>query len=117
MSWLIQLLCCFKCRIRWSNVAEKAAAVFGCVFLLTVTSEEFIIPVVCGNLSLFRFPHIHKDLKLKYHEQMKDASVALENASTISESALILLESISLLPFPFMVTFLLGLLPLISIIL
>lgn len=34
------------CRIRWGKVAEKAAAVFGCVFVLTVTSEEFILPVV-----------------------------------------------------------------------
>lgn len=33
-------------RVRWAKVAEKAAAVFGCVFLLTVTSEEFILPVV-----------------------------------------------------------------------
>ena len=33
-------------KVRWSKVAEKAAAVFGCVFLLTVTSEEFIAPVV-----------------------------------------------------------------------
>ncbi|KAK6534221.1 hypothetical protein TWF281_005553 [Arthrobotrys megalospora] len=32
--------------VRWSIVAEKAAAVFGCVFLLTLTSEEFIAPVV-----------------------------------------------------------------------
>lgn len=33
-------------RVRWGKVTEKAAAVFGCVFLLTVTSEEFILPVV-----------------------------------------------------------------------
>ena len=33
-------------KVRWAKVAEKAAAVFGCVFLLTVTSEEFIAPVV-----------------------------------------------------------------------
>lgn len=33
-------------KIRWGKLAEKAAAVFGCVFLLTVISEEFILPVV-----------------------------------------------------------------------
>lgn len=36
--------------IRWGKLAEKAAAVFGCVFLLTMISEEFILPVVCGKL-------------------------------------------------------------------
>jgi len=32
--------------IHWGKLAEKAAAVFGCIFLLTVTSEEFILPIV-----------------------------------------------------------------------
>ncbi|KAI5804344.1 MBOAT, membrane-bound O-acyltransferase family-domain-containing protein [Geopyxis carbonaria] len=70
-------------KIRWGKVAEKAAAVFGCVFLLTVTSEEFILPV------------------------MKDAAFQLESAHTPFEISLILMENISLLLFPFMVTFLL----------
>jgi hypothetical protein len=71
-------------RIRWGKVAEKAAAVFGCIFLLTVVSEEFILPV------------------------MTEASKSIEAAQQSSEVALILLESISMLLFPFMVTFLLG---------
>ncbi|KAA8912710.1 MBOAT, membrane-bound O-acyltransferase family-domain-containing protein [Sphaerosporella brunnea] len=70
-------------RVRWNKVAEKAAAVFGCIFLLTVVSEEFILPV------------------------MNEAAISLDNAKQFSEVALILLESISLLLFPFMVTFLL----------
>ncbi|KAL7269781.1 Sterol O-acyltransferase 2 (Sterol-ester synthase 2) [Rhizina undulata] len=70
-------------KVRWGKVAEKAAAVFGCVFLLTVVSEEFILPV------------------------MQEAALRLEDVVTFSEVGLILLESISLLLFPFMVTFLL----------
>lgn len=62
---------------------EKAAAIFGCVFLLTVISEEYIYPV------------------------MQDAAAKLQAVETLSESGLILLESISLLLFPFMITFLL----------
>ena len=54
-NYLDYLLCPTLCyeieyprtpRVRWNIVAEKAAAVFGCVFLLTLTSEEFIAPVV-----------------------------------------------------------------------
>ncbi|KAG0123942.1 MBOAT, membrane-bound O-acyltransferase family-domain-containing protein [Tuber indicum] len=70
-------------RIRWGKVAEKAAAVFGCIFLLTVTSEEFILPILA------------------------EAATRLESVNAYSDIALILLESISLLLFPFMVTFLL----------
>ncbi|KAF8470577.1 MBOAT, membrane-bound O-acyltransferase family-domain-containing protein [Kalaharituber pfeilii] len=70
-------------KIRWGKVAEKTAAVFGCLFLLTVTSEEFIYPV------------------------MVEAAARLEHAVTFTEAGLIVLESISLLLFPFMVTFLL----------
>jgi sterol O-acyltransferase len=71
-------------RVRWGKVAEKVAAVFGCIFLLTVISEEFILPV------------------------MNEASKGIEAAQQPLEVALILLESISMLLFPFMVTFLLG---------
>ncbi|KAL8948228.1 MAG: hypothetical protein Q9222_005564 [Ikaeria aurantiellina] len=63
----------------------KTLAVFGCIFLLTITSEEFIVPV------------------------LHDASLRLNSDSplTTSETLLILSETISLLLFPFMVTFLL----------
>ncbi|TGZ79106.1 MBOAT-domain-containing protein [Ascodesmis nigricans] len=70
-------------KIRWDKLAEKAAAVFGCIFLLTVISEEFILPV------------------------MTEAALRLEISLTLFEGVLIMLESISLLLFPFMVTFLL----------
>ncbi|PUU80478.1 MBOAT, membrane-bound O-acyltransferase family-domain-containing protein [Tuber borchii] len=70
-------------RVHWGKVAEKAAAVFGCIFLLTVTSEEFILPI------------------------MTEAAIRLESVDAYPDIALILLESISLLLFPFMVTFLL----------
>jgi len=33
-------------KVRWAKLAEKVAAVFGCIFLLTITSEEFILPTV-----------------------------------------------------------------------
>jgi sterol O-acyltransferase len=61
----------------------KALATFGCVFLLTVTSEEFIIPVL-------------------------DASAArLQHTSNFIDAALIFAETVSSLLFPFMITFLL----------
>ncbi|EWC44048.1 hypothetical protein DRE_01400 [Drechslerella stenobrocha 248] len=69
--------------VRWNIVAEKAAAVFGCVFLLTLTSEEFIAPV------------------------MRDASAHLQQQHTVSDALLVLGESINLLLFPFLVSFLL----------
>ncbi|RPA76371.1 MBOAT-domain-containing protein, partial [Ascobolus immersus RN42] len=70
-------------KIRWAKVVEKGAAIFGCVFLLTLISEEFIYPV------------------------MLDAAHRLESITTVSEILLILLESISHLLFPFILTFLL----------
>ncbi|EFX01552.1 sterol O-acyltransferase [Grosmannia clavigera kw1407] len=70
-------------KIRWSVLASKIVAVFGCIFLLTVTSEEFILPVLV------------------------EASARLEPGPPLSESVLILAESISWLLFPFMMTFLL----------
>lgn len=69
--------------IRWTEVGFKTAAVFGCIFLLTLTSEEFIVPV------------------------LSDASAELQVVDSISEKALIFAEAISMLLFPFMVTILL----------
>jgi sterol O-acyltransferase len=68
---------------QWTELAAKAAAVFGCIFLLTVTSEEFIVPV------------------------LSEASAQLHLVSGASEKALVLAETISMLLFPFMITFLL----------
>lgn len=70
-------------RTQYLELFWKTLAVFGCIFLLTITSEEFIVPV------------------------LHDASLRLNTIHSTSETLLILLESISLLLFPFMVTFLL----------
>ncbi|KAI9742839.1 MAG: hypothetical protein M1818_003568 [Claussenomyces sp. TS43310] len=69
--------------ISWSQLGYKVLAVFGVIFLLTVTSEEFILPVLVESAS------------------------RLEDIESFSEIMLILAESISWLLFPFMITFLL----------
>ncbi|RDL41116.1 O-acyltransferase [Venustampulla echinocandica] len=69
--------------IVWSQLGYKILAVFGVIFLLTITSEEFIVPVLA------------------------EAATRLEMVDSFSETALILAESISMLLFPFMVIFLL----------
>jgi sterol O-acyltransferase len=69
--------------IVWSELGYKVLAVFGVIFLLTITSEEFILPV------------------------LNESAIQLEGVTSFSETALVLSESISLLLFPFMVTFLL----------
>ncbi|MCJ1342982.1 hypothetical protein MMC31_001171, partial [Peltigera leucophlebia] len=70
-------------KIQWVELSWKTLAVFGCIFLLTITSEEFIVPV------------------------LHDSALRLDGVDSLSEMGLILAESISLLLFPFMVTFLL----------
>jgi sterol O-acyltransferase len=69
--------------IVWPELGYKILAVFGVIFLLTITSEEFILPV------------------------LNESAIQLEGVTSFSETALILSESISMLLFPFMVTFLL----------
>ncbi|EHK97004.1 putative sterol O-acyltransferase 2 [Glarea lozoyensis 74030] len=69
--------------IVWSELGYKILAVFGVIFLLTITSEEFILPV------------------------MSESALRLETVESASETALILAESISMLLWPFMITFLL----------
>ena len=69
--------------IRWMEVFLKTLAIFGCIFLLTLTSEEFIVPV------------------------LNESAGRLQTVDSVSEKALILSETISMLLFPFMVTFLL----------
>ncbi|WEW55264.1 Sterol O-acyltransferase 2 (Sterol-ester synthase 2) [Emydomyces testavorans] len=68
---------------KWTRVLVKGLAVFGCIFLLTLTSEEFIVPV------------------------LNDSAFRLHQVDSQSEKGLILAETISMLLFPFMVTFLL----------
>lgn len=70
-------------RTSYSELFYKTLAVFGCVFLLTITSESFIIPVL-DESALLLHPH-----------------------NRLSDNALILAETISRLLFPFTVTFLL----------
>ncbi|KAK4181495.1 MBOAT, membrane-bound O-acyltransferase family-domain-containing protein [Triangularia setosa] len=73
-------------KIDWQNLLSKIAATFGCIFLLTIISEEFILPA------------------------LTDASLRLNNTispPSPSEVLLILAETISWLLFPFMLTFLL----------
>ena len=70
-------------RFRWTEVFLKALAVFGCIFLLTIISEEYILPVLL------------------------ESATRLEMAGATSEAVLILAESISMLLFPFTIIFLL----------
>lgn len=70
-------------KMQWLELFYKTLAVFGCIFLLAVTSDEFIIPV------------------------LEESAARLQSVNNLSEGALILAETISRLLFPFMVTFLL----------
>jgi sterol O-acyltransferase len=69
--------------IDYMELFYKTLAVFGCIFLMTVTSEEFILPV------------------------LDESALRLQECTSMSDGALILLETISRLLFPFMVDFLL----------
>ncbi|OAT11994.1 sterol O-acyltransferase [Blastomyces gilchristii SLH14081] len=69
--------------IRWMEVFFKTLAVFGCIFLLTHVSEEFIVPV------------------------LDESAERMQVLSSKSEKALVLAEAISFLLLPFMITFLL----------
>ncbi|CAG8038179.1 unnamed protein product [Penicillium salamii] len=68
---------------RWSEIGWKTMAVFGCIFLLTLVSEEYILPVLV------------------------EASAQLHHFTSVTDKALVLAETISMLLFPFMITFLL----------
>lgn len=70
-------------KMQWMELFWKTLAVFGCIFLLTLTSEEFITPVLAE--SAIRLQHVHG----------------------LADKGLILAETISMLLFPFMITFLL----------
>lgn len=70
--------------INYLELFYKTLATFGCIFLLTVTSEQFIIPVLHDSNTRFR----------------------ASSASTLGR-ALVLAETISALLFPFMICFLL----------
>lgn len=69
--------------IVWTELGYKVLAVFGVIFLLTIVSEEFILPVLL------------------------ESAQRLESAVSWLDIFLVIAESISQLLFPFMVTFLL----------
>jgi len=70
-------------KIRPTELMWKGLAVFGCIFLMTLTTEEFVLPV------------------------LDEARVLLLSANSFTDAALIFAETISRLLFPFMVIFLL----------
>ncbi|KAI5865260.1 MBOAT-domain-containing protein [Durotheca rogersii] len=69
--------------INWTSLTAKIVATFGCIFLLTVISEEFILPV------------------------LQESTVRLDVTTSVLERMLILAETVSWMLFPFMLTFLL----------
>ncbi|KAI1841499.1 hypothetical protein JX266_012339 [Neoarthrinium moseri] len=69
--------------VNWTSLVAKIVATFGCIFLLTIISEEYILPV------------------------LQESHVRIESASSVGDTLLILAETISWLLFPFMLTFLL----------
>ncbi|KAK7993375.1 MBOAT- membrane-bound O-acyltransferase family-domain-containing protein [Apiospora arundinis] len=73
-------------RINWTPLIAKIVATFGCIFLLTIISEEFILPVLQES-----------------HRGLIDTA----NNKSMLDTLLILAETISWLLFPFMLTFLL----------
>jgi len=68
---------------QWLELFYKTLAVFGCIFLMTVASEEFVIPV------------------------LDESAIRLQSSRSMSDFALIMAETVSTLLFPFMVIFLL----------
>ncbi|KAK3903418.1 hypothetical protein C8A05DRAFT_32857 [Staphylotrichum tortipilum] len=77
-------------KINWQNLFSKIAAIFGCIFLLTIISEEFILPAL-------------RDASQRLDPSLRTADAPL----TALELLLIVAETISWLLFPFMLTFLL----------
>ena len=77
--------------INFLELFYKTLAVFGCIFLMTIISEEFITPVLSSAA-------------LRLHQ---NTTHPFAPAVTLSDRALILAETTSLLLFPFMITFLL----------
>ncbi|KAL7795093.1 putative membrane bound O-acyl transferase [Trichoderma ceciliae] len=78
--------------INWTSLISKIIATFGCIFLLTITSEEYILPVLVDASRRL-------DAVAAAHQ--------LDSSSCIVEFSLVLAETISWLLFPFMLTFLL----------
>ncbi|KAL2118117.1 hypothetical protein VTJ04DRAFT_7777 [Mycothermus thermophilus] len=77
-------------KINWPNLFSKIAAVFGCISLLTLISEEFILPALV-------------DASRRLDPTLRAESTPLTGVEVL----LILAETVSWLLFPFMLTFLL----------
>jgi sterol O-acyltransferase len=85
--------------IDWQNLVSKIIAIFGCIFLLTVISEEFILPILLeGSARLAQLP---------LQAQQNAAAASPSGGPIWADALLILAETISWLLFPFMLTFLL----------
>ncbi|KAF3047912.1 hypothetical protein E8E11_003843 [Didymella keratinophila] len=91
-NWVDYIFCPTLCyeleyprvtHIRPLEVFYKALAVFGCIFLMVITTEEFILPV------------------------LDESAIALHHSKGALDFSLILAETIGRLLFPFMITFLL----------
>ncbi|KAM0259720.1 hypothetical protein ACHAQJ_003154 [Trichoderma viride] len=82
--------------INWTSLISKIVATFGCIFLLTITSEEYILPVL---------------VDASHRLDAVIVAAALDplssRSSIVLESSLVLAETISWLLFPFMLIFLL----------
>ncbi|RNJ56727.1 hypothetical protein D7B24_006975 [Verticillium nonalfalfae] len=74
----------------WTSLISKIVAVFGCIFLLTIISEEFILPILIES-------------SLRLNPPMAPGILP----PSANERLLILAETVSWLLFPFMLTFLL----------
>ena len=70
-------------KMRWMELFYKTLAVFGCIFLMTIVTDEFILPV------------------------LDESAIALQESTGALDFALVLGEAIGRLLFPFMITFLL----------
>jgi sterol O-acyltransferase len=91
-NWVDYIFCPTLCyeleyprvaHIRPLEVFYKSLAVFGCIFLMVITTEEFILPV------------------------LDESAIALHHSKGALDFSLILAETIGRLLFPFMITFLL----------
>ncbi|TKA23845.1 hypothetical protein B0A50_06980 [Salinomyces thailandicus] len=78
----------------YAELFYKTLAVFGCIFLLTLTSDEFILPVL-------------ETSQARLHPPATITNTLMPPHITQAEKALIFAETVSSLLFPFLITFLL----------
>lgn len=99
--------------INWTSLVSKIVAIFGCIFLLTITSEEFILPVLAdAETRLAALATVTQQTNITTTTTNTATLLASypsshSSSSHVAETLLILAETISWLLFPFMLTFLL----------